>query len=102
MTTSKFALQSRIHWDHQEPDADRAARHTERPLGRPHESAPRAPAVADDWTGPLGFSFPQRPEIGPPAARYFEHKHARGEFGTYWPLHLTATFEPKERGDSWH
>ena len=44
MTTSKFALQSRIHWDHQEPDADRAARHTERPLGRPHESAPRAPA----------------------------------------------------------
>jgi hypothetical protein len=39
---------------------------------------------------PLGYPPIARPEIGPDPIRYYTAKHARGECGTFWPLHLTA------------
>jgi hypothetical protein len=40
---------------------------------------------------PLGYPLNIRAEIGPSTERYFHDKHRRGEFGTYYPLHVTAT-----------
>jgi hypothetical protein len=38
---------------------------------------------------PLGYPPIARPEIGPDPIKYYSAKHARGECGTFWPLHLT-------------
>jgi hypothetical protein len=38
---------------------------------------------------PLGFPPIGRPEIGPDPVRWFSAKHARGEIGRFYPLHLT-------------
>lgn len=40
----------------------------------------------------LGSTPAPRPEPGwPSAEQYFRDKTARGEFGSYWPLHKLAT-----------
>jgi len=40
----------------------------------------------------LGSTPAPRPEPGwPSAEQYFRDKTARGEFGTFWPLHKLAT-----------
>ena len=39
---------------------------------------------------PLGLPHATRPEFGLAVAAYFREKHARKNFGRFWPLHMTA------------
>ncbi len=42
-------------------------------------------------------TFGARPEFGPSIVSYYNRKHARGEFGKYFPLHLMAAYVPRDR-----
>jgi hypothetical protein len=45
----------------------------------------------DKWNVQLGYPPASKPEYGVSAQIYYAKKHARGEYGRYWPLHVTAS-----------
>jgi hypothetical protein len=50
----------------------------------------REQEALDDPSIPLGYPRAARTELGPSILAFYREKHARGQAGSYYPLHLTA------------
>jgi hypothetical protein len=51
----------------------------------------------NDPRWPVGYPRAAKFEEGISVAEYYRRKHARGEYGRFFPLHIAMTFEIREK-----